>query len=129
MNYIPRALEDRLRKYEKTYKGLLVTGPRQVGNIIPEVLYPYLPQSNILYINLYVDSKEALWNRLKLRNPKKYIPECIPYLYQANIDLHNSLNCIPRDLGISYSINVSALSVQETLSEINKIFVEFNQNN
>ena len=98
-------------------------------HIIPEVLYPFLPQSNILYINLYVDSKEALWNRLKLRNPKKYIPECIPYLYQANIDLHNSLNCIPRDLGISYSINVSALSVQETLSEINKIFVEFNQNN
>lgn len=31
MNYIPRALEDRLRKYEKTYKALLVTGPRQVG--------------------------------------------------------------------------------------------------
>lgn len=31
MDYIPRALEDRLRKYEKTYKALLVTGARQVG--------------------------------------------------------------------------------------------------
>lgn len=31
MEYISRALEDRLRKYEKTYKALLVTGARQVG--------------------------------------------------------------------------------------------------
>ena len=31
MNYIPRALENRLYKYEKTYKAILVTGARQVG--------------------------------------------------------------------------------------------------
>ena len=31
MNYISRALEDRLYKYEKTYKSILVTGARQVG--------------------------------------------------------------------------------------------------
>lgn len=31
MDYISRALEDRLRKYEKTYKAMLVTGARQVG--------------------------------------------------------------------------------------------------
>ena len=31
MEYISRALEDRLHKYEKTYKAILVTGARQVG--------------------------------------------------------------------------------------------------
>ena len=31
MDYIRRALEDRLYKYEKTYKAVLVTGARQVG--------------------------------------------------------------------------------------------------
>ncbi len=31
MDYIPRALEDRLRQYERTYKAMLVTGARQVG--------------------------------------------------------------------------------------------------
>ncbi|MCM1048647.1 MAG: ATP-binding protein [Clostridiales bacterium] len=31
MDYIFRALENRLRKYEKTYKAILVTGARQVG--------------------------------------------------------------------------------------------------
>lgn len=31
MKYIARALEDRLHKYEKTYKATLITGARQVG--------------------------------------------------------------------------------------------------
>ena len=31
MDYIHRALEERLQKYEKTYKAILVTGARQVG--------------------------------------------------------------------------------------------------
>ena len=31
MDYIKRALEDRLCRYEKTYKAILVTGARQVG--------------------------------------------------------------------------------------------------
>lgn len=31
MEYLKRALEDRLKKYEKTYKAILVTGARQVG--------------------------------------------------------------------------------------------------
>ena len=31
MDYISRALEDRLRRYEKAYKATLVTGARQVG--------------------------------------------------------------------------------------------------
>ena len=31
MDYISRALESRLRKYEKTYKAIMVTGARQVG--------------------------------------------------------------------------------------------------
>ena len=31
MDYIPRALENRLHKYEKTYKAILITGARQAG--------------------------------------------------------------------------------------------------
>ena len=31
MDYITRAMEERLKKYEKTYKAILVTGARQVG--------------------------------------------------------------------------------------------------
>lgn len=91
-------------------------------HIIPEELYLSIPSSNILYINLYVDSEEALWNRLKNRNPQKYKPECIPHIYQANVDLNNRISSISKKLYNIYSINVSALSIQETLFEIDKIF-------
>lgn len=91
-------------------------------HIIPEELYVQLPYSNIIYINLYVDSEKALWERLKCRNPQKYKSEYIPSLYQTNIELKNSISRIPRELCKAYSINVSFCSVQETLSEVNKIF-------
>lgn len=89
-------------------------------HIIPEELYIFLPHSNIIYLNLYVDSEDALWNRLKYRDQKKYKPECIPLLYQTNIDLKNSLERIPKNLYNAHSINVSQLTIQETICEINK---------
>ncbi len=91
-------------------------------HIIPEELYLSMPNSNILYINLYIDSEESLRNRLKERNSQKYTRECIPFLYQTNIDLNNSFHRIPKDSCNWHSINVSALSVQETLFEIDNFF-------
>lgn len=91
-------------------------------HVIPEELYLSVKAPNIIYVNLYVDSEAALWKRLKNRDPKKYKPDCIPILYKANIDLHNSLKHIPNNLFKVYSINVSNLTVKETLSTINDIF-------
>lgn len=93
-------------------------------HIIPEELYSSTLFANILYINLYVDSEETLWNRLKDRDPQKYKLECIPYIYQTNVDLNNSIYNIPANLCKIYSINVSSLSVQETISKIDEIFCE-----
>lgn len=97
-------------------------------HIIPEELYLSTPFPNILYINLYIDSEKALWNRLSKRNPQKYKQEYVPFLYQANVDLNNSLCNIPKDLCMIRSINISTLSIQETLTEINKIFGEIYKN-
>ena len=97
-------------------------------HIIPEELYLSTPFPNILYINLYVDSEETLWNRLRKRNPHKYKQEYVPFLYQANVDLNNSLCNIPKDLCMIRSINISTLSIQETLSKINEIFDEIYKN-
>ena len=93
-------------------------------HIIPEELYLSTLFPNILYINLYIDSEKALWNRLSKRNPQKYNQACVPFLYQANVDLNNSLCNIPKELCMIRSINISTLSIQETLSEINKFFEE-----
>lgn len=91
-------------------------------HIIPEELYLNLSFPNIIYINLYIDSKETLWNRLNKRNPQKYTYDAIPRLYQTNMDLKDSLLRIPNDLCKIYSIDVSTLTLKETISIIDHIF-------
>lgn len=91
-------------------------------HIIPEELYPSLSFPNILYINLYIDSENILWNRLKKRNSQKYTYDCIPRLYQTNVDLNNSLFRIPSEVCTTYSINVSTLTIEETISLIDDSF-------
>lgn len=93
-------------------------------HIIPEELYLYTPFSNILYIILYVESEHFLWERLKSRNAQKYKPECVPYLFKTNVELQNSIHKIPKDSCMLYSINISRLSVEDTISKIDDIFHE-----
>ncbi len=93
-------------------------------HIIPEELYLYTSFSNILYIILYVESEHVLWERLKSRNAQKYKPECVPYLFKTNVELQNSIHKIPKDSCMLYSINISRLSVEDTISKIDDIFHE-----
>lgn len=93
-------------------------------HIIPEELYLYTPFSNILYIILYVESEHVLWERLKSRNAQKYKPECVSYLFKTNVELQNSIHKIPKDSCMLYSINISRLSVEDTISKIDDIFHE-----
>lgn len=97
-------------------------------HIIPEELYLSLSFTNILYINLYIDSEEDLWDRLKDRDPIKYKPDCVSYLYQTNVALNNSIAKIPKNICNIYSINISSLSIEETLFRIDEIFCKIYNN-
>jgi 2-phosphoglycerate kinase len=97
-------------------------------HIIPEELYTHIPYSNILYIILYVESEDALWERLRNRNPQKYKSDCVPYLFKTNLELQNSIHRIPKNLCMLYSINVSRLSIEDTISKIDSIFCEIYKN-
>lgn len=66
MDYIPRTLEARLLKYERTYKAILVTGARQVGKstllkrVFPDRKYvslddPFMEQQAREAGNLFLD--------------------------------------------------------------------------
>lgn len=89
-------------------------------HIIPEELYAALPSSNIVYINLFINSEEALWDRLKNRNPEKYTRDILPLLFRANLDLNNSLERIPKPYS-TYSLDVSSHGINDTMLEIQKI--------
>lgn len=98
-------------------------------HIIPEELYLDLSFPNVIYINLYIDSETILWDRLKNRNPQKYTYDCIPCLYQTNKDLNRSLVHISKELCTIHSINVSTLTLEETIGIIDNIFcTEFGKN-
>lgn len=91
-------------------------------HIIPEELYVHISNPNILYIILYVDSEETLWKRLKKRDSQKYTPQCIPYLYKTNLELLNSIQRIPQESCKLHSIDVSNLSVEDTIYNIDNFF-------
>lgn len=90
-------------------------------HIIPEELYAHILLPNILYIILYVDSEETLWKRLRKRDSQKYTPQCIPYLYKTNLELQNSIQRIPQESCMLHSIDVSNLSVEDTIYNIDNI--------
>ena len=54
MDYISRALEDKLNKCEETYKAILVTGARQVGK--STLLKKVFPTRK------YVSLDDPFWN-------------------------------------------------------------------
>ncbi len=55
-------------------------------HIIPEILYDnMLFSSHIAYVNLFIESEDLLWTRLRNRDPQKYKKEGVPFLYRMNL--------------------------------------------
>lgn len=119
-NIMKKSIINIIKRQQRKEISTIINGV----HIIPEELCPETSFPNILYINLYIDSEKELWNRLKKRDSTKYKQECVPLLYQTNIALNKSIYKIQKKSCMVHSINVSTLSIQETLSEINKIFYQ-----
>lgn len=76
MNYIPRALEARIHKYEKTYKAILVTGARQVGkSTLLKKVFPMRKYVSLDDPFLEQQAKEAGDMFLTLNSPPVTIDE------------------------------------------------------
>ena len=91
-------------------------------HIIPEVLNGLADNHNVIFINLYTHSEEALYTRLVGRNPESYMINHVPFISQANIVLYTS----PERLSKAYpyifnNIVITELSVDETLCRIMKL--------
>lgn len=91
-------------------------------HIIPEELYTYLKFPNVLFINLFIDSKEELWGRLQNRDPEKYTVQYIPLIYQTNVELNSKSLTLSESNDTIYSLNISNLSINETVSKIDEVF-------
>ena len=88
-------------------------------HIIPEALNGLAENRNVIYINLYVTSEQALYTRLFNRNPESYMIHHIPFIYKANMDLYTSTEKLSVKFPYLFNnVDVTELSVDETISKI-----------
>lgn len=88
-------------------------------HVVPEVLHGLAQNHNIVYINLYVDNEQVLYQRLFNRDPNSYLVNHVALLYQINQDLFDStakLN-IQNDY-LFHNINITTLSIEEIIGVI-----------
>ena len=88
-------------------------------HIIPEALNGLAQNRNVIYINLYITSEQALYTRLVNRNPESYMINHIPFIYKANMDLYTSTEKLSVKFPYLFNnVDVTELSVDETISKI-----------
>lgn len=88
-------------------------------HIIPEVMDGLANNNNLVYVNLYINNEEEIYNRLLSRNPTSYMLNHIPLIFQTNVDLHMSMcNLSQKAAHVFHTIDVTVLSPEETIAEI-----------
>ena len=90
-------------------------------HIIPEILCSVLESESLVYINLYVNNESVLRSRLEARDSNSYMLDHVSFIFESNSDLfdstHKLTEAFPNKV---FNIDVSELSVSETLSEVEK---------
>lgn len=87
-------------------------------HIIPEVLNDIAESNNIIFINLYVTNEHEIYERISKRDPTSYMLEHIPFIFQTNNELHLSTKRISLKYPNIFNINVTELSIDDTINRI-----------
>ena len=88
-------------------------------HIIPEILNGIAQNHNIIYINLYVTNKDAIYNRIVNRNPTSYMLNDISLIFKTNIDLFKSTeNFVKNGNKLFNNIDVTFLKIDDTINSV-----------
>lgn len=89
-------------------------------HIIPSILNGLCKNEKIIYINLYVNNKESIYNRIYNRNPNSYMLNNIELIYQSGKDLFVDTVKLEENnnLFLFNNIDVTNLSINETINII-----------
>ena len=91
-------------------------------HIIPETLNGLAENQNVIYINLYINSEQALYNRLLKKNPKSYMINHVPFIFQTNIDLYTSTKKLSNEYPYLFNnIDITELSIDDTIHTITEL--------
>lgn len=95
-------------------------------HIVPEVLNGISCNGNVIFINLYIDTPEALRLRLLERDHQKYLP-FLDVSFATNCSLYNSTSLLSQKYPHNFlNIDVTYLTVDQVLNEV-IAFIELNK--
>lgn len=87
-------------------------------HIVPEVLNGIWQNKNIVYINLYINTKSALRIRLSERDERKYMPY-LDVSFEANCSLYDSTFTLSQEQPDTFTnIDVTHLTVDQVVEKV-----------
>lgn len=90
-------------------------------HIVPDKLKNLVEDENIIFINLYVDDKTVLKNRLFNREPSTYMLNFIDEIYSCNCKLFEETQKLTKLFPNKFlNINVTCQNIDKTLNEIKR---------
>jgi len=87
-------------------------------HIVPEVLADIIKSPKTIFINLYVTSQHEIYKRIFGRDATSYMLENLPLIFQTNAALQLSTENIMKQYHNVYNVNVTSLSIEETVNQI-----------
>ncbi len=89
-------------------------------HIIPSILNGLCKNNKIIYINLYVNNKESIYNRIYNRDPNSYMLNNIEFIYNSGKDLlYDTMKLEESDSHFLFNnIDVTNLTINETIDKI-----------
>lgn len=89
-------------------------------HIIPSTLNGLCKNNKMIYINLYVNNKESIYNRIYNRDPNSYMLNNIEFIYNSGKDLfYDTMKLEENDSHFLFNnIDVTNLTINETIDKI-----------
>ena len=91
-------------------------------HIVPEILDKIIIENNLIYINLYINNKVSLYERLYNRDSQSFMLDYLDLIFETNNKLYNSIEKIKDKNSYLYNnIDVTNKSVKDVLIKISNI--------
>lgn len=95
-------------------------------HIIPSILNGICDNKGIIFINLYINNQNSIYERILHRDPKSYMLKHISYIYTSGKELYEDTKKLSEisEPYIFNNIDVTDLTVDETVEKVQNIIIK-----
>ena len=95
-------------------------------HIIPRILNGVYNNKGIIFINLYINNQNSIYERILHRDPESYMLKHIPYIYKSGKELYEDTKKLS-EISEPYlfnNIDVTNMTVDETMEQVKNIIIK-----